>query len=125
MNKREEIILNYIDGYNTFDIDKMVKDFDDNIEFENVSAGETTMSLSGLKEFRVQAEQAKSYFSERKQTIKSVAHQSEETEIHIEYLAIVAVDLPNGLQKGDELRLQGKSVFKFLGDKISKLTDIS
>jgi hypothetical protein len=35
------------------------------------------------------------------------------------------MDFPNGLQKGQELDLTGKSIFKFSGDTIIKLTDIS
>jgi hypothetical protein len=35
------------------------------------------------------------------------------------------MDFPNGLKKGNELILKGKSVFKFLDNKIIKLTDIS
>ncbi|MDB5205022.1 MAG: hypothetical protein JWR72_97, partial [Flavisolibacter sp.] len=31
----------------------------------------------------------------------------------------------NGLKKGDEVKLKGKSIFQFLGDKIIRLTDIS
>ena len=31
--KREQIIQNYIDGYNEFDIDKMTRNFNDKIIF--------------------------------------------------------------------------------------------
>ena len=125
MKEREAIINNYIDGYNHFDVDKMVANFDDNIVFENVSNGETNMSLMGVKAFREQAELAKSYFSIRTQTIKSFVHQEDETQIEIEYKAILAIDFPNGVKKGDELNLKGKSNFKFFGDRIIQLTDIS
>lgn len=125
MNTREQIIANYIEGYNTFNIDKMVADFDEQIVFENISNGETNLSLSGLSAFIQQAEQAKTYFTERTQTIRSYSHQSNQTEIEIDYRAVLAVDLPNGLQKGDELKMQGRSVFEFSGNKIVKLTDIS
>ena len=125
MKEREALIKNYIDGYNQFDINKMVSDLDEDIVFENVTNGEMNMSFTGLKAFREQAEQAKYIFSERTQTIKSFVHQNDETEIIIEYRAILAMDLPNGLRKGDELNLRGKSIFKFLGEKIIRLTDIS
>ncbi len=125
MEDREKIIQNYLDGYNEFDINKMVEDLDESIVFENVSNGETNMSISGLKAFKEQVEQAKNYFSARRQTIKSFTHKKDETEVEIEYKAILAMDLANGLKKGDTLKLQGKSIFKFSGNKIIKLTDIS
>lgn len=125
MTNREEIIQNYIDGYNQFDIDKMFADFDDNVLFENIQNGKINMSLSGLTALRQQADQVKSYFSARKQTIKSFKHSDSETEIEIDYNAVLAIDFPNGLKSGQELNLTGKSIFKFSEDKIIKLTDIS
>lgn len=125
MIDREKIIKNYIEGYNQFDIDKMVTNFDESIVFENIQDGEKNMSLIGLKEFREQAEQAKAYFTERTQTIKSFVHSETTTEIEIDYNAILNMDFPNGLKKGQELNLVGKSIFKFNKDKITRLTDIS
>jgi hypothetical protein len=81
--------------------------------------------LSGLPAFKEQAETAMSYFSKRTQTITSFAHQNDETIIQVDYDAVLAMDFPNGLKKGDRLTLQGTSVFRFSGDKIIKLTDIS
>lgn len=125
MTFREKIIENYIDGYNQFDIDKMVADFGNNIVFENIQNGETNMSLNGLNEFRQQDEQVKTYFTERTQSIKSFNHFDNRSEIEIGYRAILAMDFPNGLKKGQELNLLGKSIFEFEGDKIIRLTDIS
>lgn len=125
MINREHIIKNYIEAYNQFDVNKMVADFDDNIVFENIQNGELNLSLTGLAAFKEQAEQAKAYFSKRTQTITSFAHCGNETEIEIDYRAVLGIDFPNGLKSGQELNLQGKSVFCFLEDRITKLTDIS
>ena len=125
MINREKIINNYIQGYNEFDVDQMVIDFDENIIFKNIQNGETNMTLIGLQEFVKQAEQAKSYFSVRRQTIKSFRYLEDEMEIEIDYFAVLAINLSNGLKEGQALNLKGKSVFKFMGNKISELTDIS
>ncbi|MCU0391854.1 MAG: nuclear transport factor 2 family protein [Thermoflexibacter sp.] len=125
MIDREKIIREYIDGYNHFDIEKMLLHIDENITFENIQNGVTNMSLIGIDAFRQQAEQAKNYFTERKQTISSIVHRDTETEITIEYFAILAMDFPNGLKKGQALNLNGKSIFEFLNNKIIKLTDLS
>jgi hypothetical protein len=125
MNDRETIVKNYIEGYNQFNSDKMFVDFDEHVVFENIQNAELNMSLMGLKALRDQAEQAKRYFTTRRQTITSFKHSGDETEIEIDYFAILAIQLPNGLKKGDELNLKGKSIFKFLNNKIIKLTDIS
>jgi hypothetical protein len=66
MKNREVIITNYVDGYNEFNVSKMIKDFSDQIVFENFQDGEVSMTLNGLEEFKAQAETAKMYFSARR-----------------------------------------------------------
>ncbi len=125
ISNREKVIKNYINGYNNFDIDKMFADFDESIIFENIQNGEVNMALSGILALKEQAEQAKNYFSSRQQTIKKFVHNDDETEIEIDYSAILAMDFPNGLKKGEKLNLKGKSIFKFYANKVVKLTDVS
>jgi hypothetical protein len=125
MKDRESIIRNYVEGYNQYDVAKMIMDCDEDIVFTNVSKGEVNLSIKGCKAFREQAEEAATYFSERNQTITSIRNNSDETEVEIEYYAVLAKDLPNGLKKGQELNLSGKSIFKFSGNKITSLTDLS
>ena len=126
MNEQREIIIrNYIEGYNEFDIEKMTRDFKNEIVFENIQNEEVNMTLNGIANFIQQAEQAKSYFETREQKIITFQHELNETEIEIEYLAVLAMDFPNGLKKGQKLELKGKSIFKFQDNKIIHLTDKS
>jgi hypothetical protein len=125
MENRERIIADYIKGYNNFDIDHMVKDFDQDMIFENLSNEETTLVLKGVEAFREQATQTISYFTARKQTVKSFKHLPEQTEVEIDYYATLAADFPNGMKKGEELKISGKSLFRFSGDKIIGLIDMS
>ncbi|MNK79966.1 hypothetical protein D3C87_996630 [compost metagenome] len=125
MTNKEKIIQNYIEGYNQFDIDKMIADFDESVIFENIQNGETNLTLNGIKEFKAQAEKGKEYFSARKQTITSFIQDEITAIIDIDYYAVLAIDFPNGLKAGQELSMKGKSIFQFLDDKIVKLTDMS
>lgn len=123
--KRENIIKNYINGYNEFDIEKMVRDVDDKIIFKNIQNGEVNMTINGISDFKKQAEEAKNYFEKRQQKITSINHTAQKTEIEIDYFSVLGIDLPNGLKKGQNLELKGKSIFTFQEDKIIELTDIS
>jgi len=126
LNERTEKIFRYLNAYNEMDVEKMIVDFDDEIVFLNVMNGEKTMELRGIEEFKKQAIEALSYFSEREQSVESITHTSSCTEISIAYRAIAAMDFPNGIKKGDEVNLQGRSIFEFSEDgKISRLGDIS
>jgi hypothetical protein len=125
MNNKEKIIQNYIEGYNQFDIDKMIADFDESVIFENIQNGEINLTLNGIEEFKAQAEKGKEYFSARKQTIISFIQDEITAIIDIDYYAVLAVDFPNGLKAGQGLNKKGKSIFQFSDNKIVKLTDIS
>jgi len=125
MENRVAIIEKYLAGYNCFDIDQMLSDCHEEVVFENISGNEVNMSISGLPALRSQAEQAKNYFSTRNQKATSYKHEADRTEVQIDYYAVAAMDFPNGLRKGDELRLQGKSIFRFAEGKIVRITDLS
>lgn len=125
MEQREQIIRHYIAAYNSFDVEGMLKDLDENIQFENISEGEVNLSITGISAFKEQAERVKAFFTSRKQTITAFKHEANQTEIDIDYHAVLAIDFSDTLKKGDALNLKGKSVFNFLGSKISAITDIS
>ncbi|KAF5277314.1 hypothetical protein FQR65_LT16032 [Abscondita terminalis] len=114
------------EAYNKLDIAGMLADLDDEIRFVNITDGEINLSLLGRRAFWDQAVQAAELFSERKQEILAVQHFPEETEIEIDYSAKLAVDLPNGYERGQVISMKGRSIFRFWGtDKIISLTDIS
>jgi hypothetical protein len=125
MKTREEIIKNYVDSYNSFNTQKMIEDFADDIVFINIQNGEVTMTLKGINEFKNQAETAKQFFSQRNQKILSFNHEGHISQIEVDYHGVLAQDFPNGLKKGQEINLKGKSTFEFRNEKVLKLTDES
>jgi hypothetical protein len=125
IEKREQVIHNYVEGYNTFDISKMIKDFSENVIFKHLQDGQVTLTLNGIEEFTNQAETAKEFFLQRKQEILNFKHLRDKTEIEIDYQGVLSQDFPIGLKKGHEIKLKGKSTFEFRNGKIMGLTDES
>ena len=123
--QREAIIRHYIDAYNRFDVEGMLRDFHPDVVFENVSGGEVNMSLLGISALRQQAEGAVQVFSQREQRIEQITFRGDTAEVAISYRGTLAVDVPNGPGAGDNIELEGRSVFEFEGDKIVRLTDVS
>lgn len=121
----KEIIEEYIKAYNCFDIEGMLSNMDTTVKFENISNGQTTLTTNGIEELKKQAEQAKQYFKDRTQKITNFTFNNDQVEIEIDYVAILAIDFPNGLKVGDKIELKGKSIFKFKENKIIELKDIS
>lgn len=125
LSNRTEKIFKYVKAYNEMNVESMITDFADEILFLNVMNGEKTMELQGIEEFKRQAVEALSYFSERQQSIASLTHNSSCTKITINYKAVAAMDFSSRLKKGDEINIQGKSIFEFsTNGKIVRLTDI-
>lgn len=123
---RERLIKEYITAYNNFNVEGMLRHLDPNIQFENVSNGQVNLSINGLENLKAQAEQAVTLFESREQVIKYFNHVDEdETEVEIDFYAVLAVDIPDGLRKGQKLNVKGTSIFKFSDDCIVEITDIS
>jgi len=100
-------------------------DLDENVVFENVAGGEVNLRTEGLDAFKKQAETAKQYFRQRKQSIIKWEFNHTTVLVEIAYEAILNMDLPNGLKSGETLKLNGKSTFEFNKGKIIKITDES
>lgn len=120
-----QIIQNYVNTYNNFDVEGMIKNLHEDVIFKNIANGEVNLTTTGKSEFESQAKQAKQFFKTRQQTITKSTFNDESIEIDIDYQGVIAVDLPNGLKENDKIALQGKSIFKFIDDKIIEITDIS
>jgi hypothetical protein len=123
--RRKEIILEYIRSYNTFDIDGMMKHLDEDIIFENYSKGMLTHKTEGILAFQEQAVSAKAYFVSREQTIREWNFTEDGVQIDIDYKAELAVDLPNGLKRGEVLQMEGTSSFIFNNNQIRHVRDES
>lgn len=122
---RKNIIENYIESYNNFDVENMLKDLDEKIVFRNIFDGQVNLETKDIAEFKAQAEKAKDFFSQREQKVTNLKFGEDKVEAEIFYNGIVAVDLPNGLKAGSKIELEGKSIFRFVDGKIIEIEDIS
>ncbi|UUZ86259.1 nuclear transport factor 2 family protein [Paenibacillus sp. P26] len=120
-----QIIEKYIEAYNAFDVDGMIRLLHNDVVFRNISNGEANMETRGVQAFRELADRSAKMFSARRQTITGYRTEDSKIEVRIEYIGTLAVDLPNGLKTGDHLQLEGKSLFEFKDGKISLIEDYS
>lgn len=123
--QQRALIEAYITAYNAFDVPGMTQNLHPDILFENSSGGQVDLSLTGVDAFQKQATEAAGYFTSRKQTVTNWQFKGDTVTINIDYEAVLAVDLPNGMKAGDLLRLQGESEFVFAEEQIISITDRS
>jgi ketosteroid isomerase-like protein len=124
-SQQKTIIESYVRAYNTFDIAGMTQHLHPAVVFENVSNGEVDLTTEGIEAFREQAERAKALFAQREQRITDWSFEGVQVTIGIDYEGTLAIDLPNGLEAGDQLSMQGESEFHFRDGKIILLRDRS
>jgi hypothetical protein len=121
----EQSVKQYIQAYNEFDIDSMLVKLHPSIVFKNISHGEVDLITVGLEAFKAQAQKAATYFRHREQLISDLKIEDQLAEVAIDYKAILAIDLPNGMKQGETLQLKGRSVFRFENDLIISIEDYS
>ena len=129
MNKVDKqklaVIKSYINAYNSFDVEGMIKGLSPDIIFKNITNETVDLVTNGINEFKTQAEKATSFFSSREQKMMNAMQENDMITIEIDYAGTLATDLPNGLKEGDTLEMQGKSIFRFEGLHITEINDIS
>lgn len=125
VTKHKQLVQEYIEAYNRFDVDGMVRHLHEDVVFRNIAGGAVNLTTTGKDSFRQQAEQAKQYFSQREQRITDWQVADNRVEVLIDYTGVAAIEFPNGLKPGNTLQLQGKSVFQFSDDLVLSIDDIS
>jgi ketosteroid isomerase-like protein len=123
--EKRKIIESYISAYNAFDVDGMLRCVHQDIEFKNFSASEVNAATKGIDEFRNLAEKSKALFSSRRETITSFESKDDSAKVGIEFEAVLAVDMKNGMKAGEVLHLFGRSEFKFRDGKLYQIEDHS
>jgi len=121
----EKLVDSYIEAYNGFDVPGMLACLHPDVQFEHSTNGDVTVRLDGKAAFEAQATRAAAWFSERTQHITAFRWQEEQVEAAIDYFAITATDLPNGLKAGTTLQFSGRSVFSFRDELIAFIQDFS
>jgi ketosteroid isomerase-like protein len=123
--RQKEIIEDYVAAYNSFDVEAMLQFVHPDVVFKNVAGVEVNATATGIHEFRKLAERAKSLFSARCEQITGLESLGNTATVDISFEAVLAVDLPNGMKAGDDIRVQGRSVFEFLDGMLYRITDYS
>ena len=123
--QRMDIVKSYVNAYNSFDVERMLKNLSPDIVFKNSTNETVDLVTNGIDEFKTQAEKATSYFSNREQKIMNAIQENDSITIDIDYTGTLAIDLPNGVKEGTVLEMQGKSIFRFEGLQIIEINDIS
>jgi ketosteroid isomerase-like protein len=119
------LVDSYLEAYNGFDVPGMLACLHPDVRFEHSTNGDVTVRLEGKDAFESQAIRAAAWFTERTQHITAFRWQDEQAEADIDYFAITATDLPNGIKAGTTLQFSGRSVFSFSDGLIAFIQDFS
>jgi ketosteroid isomerase-like protein len=119
------LVDKYIEAYNGFDVPGMLACLHPDVQFEHSTNGDVTVRLDGKAAFESQATRAAAWFTERTQHVTAFRWQDEQAEVGVEYFAITATDLPNGIKTGATLQFSGRSIFSFQDGLIAFIQDFS
>ena len=122
---RAELVANYIDSYNRFDIEGMARLLSDDVCFENHSAGEQSHGTRGIAEFVSLATASKALFAEREQRVTALRFAPESVVATIAFRGRLATDMAGGPAAGTVIEMAGTSRIFFTDGLISKVVDES
>ncbi|HEY9101075.1 nuclear transport factor 2 family protein [Chitinimonas sp.] len=105
-------ISRYLDAYNRLDVDAMLQFLHPEVVFENYANGELNTRTDGIASFRELAEHSLGLFLRRRQTLLEHAEVDGLIQAEIDFEGVFAVDLPNGIRAGQEIKLRGRSDFR-------------
>ena len=119
----KQVVDQYVQAYNTFDIDGMLSLMHEDIIFKIISGIRTNLSTKGKSEFVEIAEQAKEIFSSRCQKIRNYFFDSNKAVVEMDFEGILKLDLDDSITSGERLIFRDKFVFKFKDGLIVSLVD--
>lgn len=119
------LVETYIEAYNRFNVPGMLACLHPDVQFEHSTNGDVTVRLDGKAAFESQAIRAAAWFMERTQRVTAFRWQDERAEVDLDYFAITATDLPNGIKAGTILQFSGRSSFSFREGLIALIQDFS
>lgn len=121
----EDIIAKYISCYNARDVDGMLEHVTEDVVFENISNTGQSMRLEGKSAMRQVVELSGNAFSYRRQRVVSLVASGQKAAAEVEFEGKAAVNLPNGTQAGETVRIRGASFFEFRGELLCRIADYS
>lgn len=121
------LVERYVAAYNAFDVEGMIAPLHEDVVFRNIANGEVTHETTGVAAFREQAKAATALFTTRRQRIVDWTPVGDEGSpgliVGIDYHAVLAADLPNGMKAGEAISLSAKSEFRFRDGSIVAIVD--
>lgn len=119
------LVDRYLDAYNRMDVEAMLATMQDDVVFENYTAGVLSLRTLGVAELRHLAESSRHLFSMRRQTVTAWREMDGRGYASIQFEGVFAVDLPNGVRAGQPIALDGRSEFRQHDGRLIYIADHS
>lgn len=119
--KKRLMIEQYIQAYNAMDVEGMMENLDQTIEFEFQLNGRIEMKITGFREFRDQAEKNIQNFSFRQQKIMGYRMEGNSIFVNIEFKGILSPEVAQ--TENQTLELKGNTEFVFFEGKIIQIIE--
>jgi steroid delta-isomerase-like uncharacterized protein len=118
------IIQNYLDAYNSKDVDALVDCVADAVVFENVSNRGQSMKIEGRDAFARLANQAAAMFVSRNQSVRMAVVDGNNVALEVDWTGTPAVDL-GPMKAGVEVAMRGASFITISDGKLARIVDLS
>lgn len=118
------IIQNYLDAYNSKDVDALMDCVADTVVFENVSNSGQSIKIEGRDAFAQLAHQAAAMFVSRNQSVRMAVVDGNNAALEVDWTGTPAVDLGT-MKAGVEVAMRGASFITISDGKLARIVDLS
>ena len=114
-----------MEAYNCKNVAGMLDCVAEDVVFRNMSGGMVNMEIYGRSSLEELANKTRDLFKTRTQIIKGINFMGEKVRTDVRFEAVFAMNLPNGVKKGDKMKVDGYSEYDFRNGLISYIADCS
>ena len=118
------LVKKYIEFYNSFDVFGMLSCLSDCVVFENLVDGKTTHKTRGKSEFSILAQESVKIFKTRKQEVISWSSEKGKLIVELNFSGTLSENFKADDSESQDVRITGRSEFRFHNNKISEIRDI-
>lgn len=123
MTDLEPLIRRFLGAYAEADLEAMLALVSDEVVFEHYTGGARSTRAQGKAAFAELARGSAAAFASRSQTIRRLTKGDGCATAEIEFQAVPARDLPNGMKAGVPVTLLGASVYEGRDGVLTRVSD--
>ncbi|HEV7693754.1 MAG TPA: nuclear transport factor 2 family protein [Hyphomonadaceae bacterium] len=125
MSDLATLVRQYVERYNSNDVDGMLDCCSDDVVFETITNPGGSIRLNGKDEMREVIEATTRAFRERRHELVGILVDGQRAAAETVFSGVAAAELGQSVRQGEHVSIRGATIFEARGDKLARICDYS